>query len=51
MKVNYNLEREEEDKINYYESFCMFYNGFFTCLKEISRFIDALEMRETDLEK
>lgn len=29
----------------------MFYSGFFTCLKEISFFIDALDVKEVDLEK
>lgn len=51
MKVKYNFERENEDNPNHSDGFGMFYSGFFTCLKEISFFIDALEVKDVDLEK
>lgn len=51
MKVKYNFERENEDNPNHSNGFGMFYSGFFTCLKEISFFIDALDVKEVDLEK
>jgi len=50
MKVKYNFERENEDNPNHSDGFGMFYSGFFTCLKEISFFIDALDVKEVDLD-
>ena len=51
MKVKYNFERENEDNPNHSDGFGMFYSGFFTCLKEISFFIDALDVKEVDLDR
>ena len=52
MKAKYNFEREEnEDNPNHSDGFGMFYSGFFTCLKEISHFLDTLETKDVDLEK
>jgi hypothetical protein len=49
MKVKYNLEFEKEDNPNHSDGCGMFYSGFFTCLKEISFFVDTLEVKEVDL--
>ncbi len=49
MKVKYNLEREE-DNSNHSDGFGMYWSGFFTCLKEISQFVDTLEVKDVDLE-
>lgn len=51
MKAEYNFERENEDNPNHSDGFGMFYSGFFTCLKEISHFLDTLETKEVDIEK
>ncbi len=51
MKVKYNFERENEDNSNHSDGCGMFYSGFFTCLKEISFFLDNLEAKEVNLEK
>ena len=51
MKAKYNLERENEDNPNHSDGFGMFYSGFFTCLKEISFFLDTLEVKEVDMRR
>ena len=51
MKAKYNFERENEDNPNHSDGCGMFYSGFFACLKEISFFVDNLEVKEVDLEK
>ena len=51
MKAKYNFERENEDNPNHSDGWGMFYSGFFTCLKEISIFLDTFEVKEADLEK
>ena len=51
MKAKYNFERENEDNPNHSDGWGMFYSGFFTCLKEISFFLNTLEVKEVDLEK
>ena len=51
MKAKYNFERENEDNPNHSDGWGMFYSGFFTCLKEISFFVDTLEVKEVDLDK
>ena len=45
MKAKYNFERENEDNPNHSDGQGMFYSGFFTCLKEISLFVDTLEVK------
>lgn len=51
MKAKYNFERENEDNPNHSDGCGMFYSGFFTCLKEISYFLDTLEVKDVDLDK
>lgn len=50
MKAKYNFERENEDNPNHSDGWGMFYSGFFTCLKEISFFLDTLEVKEVSSE-
>lgn len=53
MKAKYSLEQEQEENSNHSDGFGMYWSGFFTCLKEISFFLDSLqqEQQEVDLEK
>ena len=51
MKAKYNFERENEDNPNHSDGWGMFYSGFFTCLKEISFFVEHLEVKKADLNK
>jgi len=51
MKAKYNQERDEEDFPNHSDGNGMYWSGVFSCLKEISFFIDHLEVKELDLEK
>ena len=50
MKAKYNFERENEDNPNHSDGCGMFYSGFFTCLKEISFFLDTLEVKEKEVD-
>ncbi len=51
MKAKYNFELENEDNPNHSDGCGMFYSGFFTCLKEISFFVDNIETKDVDLEE
>ena len=51
MKAKYNQERDEEDFPNHSDGNGMYWSGVFACLKEISFFVDHLEVKEVDLEK
>ena len=51
MKAKYNQERDEEDFPNHSDGNGMYWSGVFACLKEISFFVNRLEVKEMDLEK
>lgn len=44
MKAKYSLEQEQEENPNHSDGFGMYWSGFFTCLKEISFFLDSLHL-------
>lgn len=43
MKAKYNQEHEEEEYPLHSNGYGMYWSGFFTCLKEITSLIDAVE--------
>lgn len=51
MKAKYDQERDEEDFPNHSDGYGLYWSGVFACLKEISFFVDHLEVKEVDLEK
>ena len=43
MKAKYNQEHEEEEYPLHSNGYGMYWSGFFTCLKEITSLVDAVE--------
>lgn len=43
MKAKYVLEREEEECPLHSEGYGMWWSGFFSCLKEVTSIVDAIE--------
>lgn len=49
MKAKYSLEQEQEENPNHSDGFGMYWSGFFSCLKEISFFLESLQQEQTDM--
>lgn len=47
MKAKYNQEHEEEEYPLHSNGYGMFWSGFFTCLKEVTSIVDAIEKEST----
>lgn len=49
MKAKYSLEQEQEENPNHSDGFGMYWSGFFTCLKEISFFLDSFQQEQQEI--